>query len=56
MTDILMAVYNGENYIKEQLNSIIRQTVKDWHLYICDDCSSDNTVDIVLDYVNKYPD
>ena len=56
MTDILMAVYNGENYIKEQLNSIIRQTVKDWDLYICDDCSSDNTVDIVLDYVNKYPD
>ena len=51
-----MAAYNGENYIKEQINSILKQTIKDWHLYICDDCSSDNTVDIVLDYVNKYPD
>ena len=53
MTDILMAVYNGENYIKEQLNSIIRQTVKDWHLYICDDCSSDNSGNIIDSYAIK---
>lgn len=56
MTDILMAAYNGENYIKEQINSILKQTVSDWHLYICDDCSQDHTADIAQAYANKYPE
>lgn len=52
---ILMAVYNGEKYIREQIDSILRQTNTDWTLYIRDDASKDNTVQIIDEYVSKYP-
>ncbi len=56
MIDILLASYNGERYIAEQIESIINQTYKDWFLYIKDDCSTDNTLSIILDYEKKYKD
>ena len=43
---ILMATYNGEKYIEEQLKSIQNQTFEDWTLYIRDDGSTDNTLQI----------
>lgn len=43
---ILMATYNGEKYIEEQLQSIQNQTFEDWTLYIRDDGSTDNTLQI----------
>ena len=55
MIDILMATYNGGKYISEQINSILNQTYKEWTLYIRDDGSKDNTVDIIDDYCKKYP-
>ena len=39
---ILMATYNGEKYICQQIDSILSQTCKDWELYIHDDGSTDN--------------
>lgn len=54
MIDILMASYNGEKYIVEQIESIINQTYKNWHLYIKDDCSVDNTIEIIKKYIEKY--
>lgn len=56
MIDILLASYNGEKYIAEQIDSILNQTYKDWFLYIKDDCSTDNTVKIIKDYENSYKD
>lgn len=53
---IVMATYNGEKYISEQIDSIIQQSYKDWKLYIRDDGSTDATVDIISQYVNKYQD
>lgn len=50
---ILMASYNGGKYINEQIDSIIEQTYKNWDLYIRDDGSTDNTVDIVNEYCKK---
>lgn len=47
---ILMATYNGEKYLTEQINSIIRQSNHDWTLYIQDDGSSDNTINIINSY------
>jgi rhamnosyltransferase len=41
---ILMATYNGEKYIEEQIDSILNQTYKDWTLIIHDDNSKDNAV------------
>jgi len=56
MIEILMATFNGEKYIHEQINSILSQFYKDFHITIRDDCSTDNTVSILKKYVLKYPD
>lgn len=54
MVDILLASYNGEPYIKEQIESIIRQSYKNWRMIIHDDCSKDNTVQIVRDLISEF--
>ena len=36
---ILLATYNGETYLKEQIDSLLAQTYQDWHLYVHDDGS-----------------
>lgn len=51
--EILMATYNGEKYIKEQINSIINQTYINWRLLIRDDGSKDKTVEIIKEYEKK---
>ena len=53
---ILLATYNGEKYIKEQLDSIIGQSFSDWHLLIHDDGSKDETVKIIKEYEEKFPE
>ena len=45
--DILMASYNSEKYIESQINSILSQTYNDYHIYINDDISTDNTLNIL---------
>lgn len=47
---ILMATYNGERYIGEQIESIQNQNYKDWQLFIRDDCSTDGTLSIIKGY------
>ena len=44
--DILLAAYNGEKYIAQQIESIQSQTYQDWRLFIHDDGSQDDTVSI----------
>lgn len=56
MITILMASYNGEKYIAEQIESILNQTEQSWKLVIQDDCSTDDTFKIAEKYVKKYPD
>ena len=51
-----MATYNGEKYLREQINSILSQTCDTWHLYIHDDGSTDNTNAILQEYAHKHPD
>lgn len=50
---ILMSTYNGAKYLKDQLQSIINQSYSNWHLYIRDDGSSDETVEIIKSYAKK---
>ena len=50
MVAVAMATYNGERYIREQLDSIVGQTIIPDQIVVCDDGSSDNTVDILLEY------
>ncbi len=48
--DILLATYNGEKYLKEQIESILNQTYQNIQLLISDDCSKDHTIDILKEY------
>lgn len=52
---VLLATFNGEKFIKEQLDSIINQSYKDFTLYISDDGSTDGTVEMIKEYQKKYP-
>jgi glycosyltransferase involved in cell wall biosynthesis len=51
---ILMAVYNGQMFIREQLDSLISQTHPNMSILIRDDESSDSTVSIIEEYQKKY--
>ena len=53
---ICMATYNGEEYLCEQIDSILNQTYKDWVLFVRDDGSADATVRIIERYAAEYPD
>ncbi|MCM3511380.1 glycosyltransferase family 2 protein [Carnobacterium inhibens] len=52
---VIMATFNCENTIREAIDSILHQTYKDWELIVCDDCSTDNTYDILQEYEKKNP-
>lgn len=56
IVDIIMGTYNGERYIEEQIESIIKNTWNNWHIWVCDDGSTDNTEEIVKRYQEEYPD
>ena len=47
---IVMTVYNGEKYLKEQIDSFLNQTLLPDEIIICDDCSSDKTIKIIKKY------
>lgn len=52
---ILMATYNGERHLEEQLDSLMRQSVKDWTLYVHDDGSTDGTPALLARYAANHP-
>lgn len=53
MISVAMTTYNGEKYIKKQLDSILSQTVPVDEIIICDDCSTDKTREIIQQYNNS---
>lgn len=52
---ILLACYNGEKYLREQLDSLLHQTYTDFQIIARDDQSTDSTSDILQSYQHKYP-
>lgn len=54
MISIVMATYNGEKFIEEQLRSICEQTVKPDEIIVQDDLSTDNTLNIVYNFKEQY--
>ena len=47
---VVMSTYNGEKYLREQIDSILRQENADVRLFVRDDGSRDGTADILRDY------
>lgn len=52
---ILVATFNGAKYLREQLDSLFKQTYKKFKIYIRDDGSIDGTVNIIKEYKQRYP-
>ena len=53
---IVLSTYNGEAYITEQLDSILNQTRKADEVLIFDDCSTDNTPQIIEQFISSLQD
>lgn len=53
LLSIVMPNYNGAKYLKDSINSVISQTYVNWELLVVDDCSKDNSVEIIEQFVNK---
>ena len=53
LISIAMTTYNGEKFLRGQIDSILNQTYKDIELIICDDCSKDSTREILKEYEKK---
>lgn len=56
MISILLACYNGERYIEEQIESLLNQTFSDFKLFIRDDKSTDATYPLICEYAKRYPE
>jgi len=54
LISIAMTTYNGEQFLREQLDSIFGQTYKNIELVVCDDCSTDGTAAILNQYCEKH--
>jgi glycosyltransferase involved in cell wall biosynthesis len=52
MISVIMPVYNGEKYLRQSIESVIQQTYKDWELIIVNDCSIDNSRNIMQSYAD----
>ena len=50
---IVLATYNGELYLQDQLESLLAQSWRDFELVVTDDGSTDRTMDIVRSYIGS---
>lgn len=50
---VITPCYNAESTIRETIDSVLRQTFKDWELLIIDDCSTDNSAEIIREYSSR---
>ena len=56
LVSIIVPVYNAENFIEETMDCVSAQTYTNWELLLVEDCSSDNTVTIIQQYLEKTRD
>lgn len=53
LVSVVMPAYNCEKFIAQAINSVIGQTYENWELFIIDDCSTDNTAELVNSFDDK---
>ena len=53
LVSIITPCYNSEKYITQAIESVINQKYQKWEMIIVDDCSSDNSVEIISQFIKK---
>jgi len=53
LISVITPVYNSEKYIADTIESVLAQTYPDWELIIVDDCSTDNSKDIIREFAKN---
>ena len=53
LVSIVLPTFNGEKYIASAINSVLAQSYENWELIIVNDCSTDDTAKIILEFVER---
>ena len=53
LVSIITPVYNSQDYLEETILSVLNQTYSNWELLLIDDCSTDNSYEIIKKYLEK---
>ena len=53
LISIIIPVYNAEKFIEDTINTVINQTYDNYEIILIDDCSTDNSVNIINKYLNE---
>ena len=53
LVTVITPLFNAQNFIGETIKSVLGQTYQNWEMIIIDDCSTDNSRDIVKEYETK---
>ena len=53
LISIITPSYNSAKFISETIESVLAQSYQNWEMIIVDDCSSDNSIDIIKNYIKK---
>lgn len=53
LISVVITSYNYGRYLKDTITSVLNQSYSDWELIVVDDCSSDNSMEILCDFANK---
>ena len=53
LVTVIVPVYNGEKYLRKNIDSVLAQTYKNWELVLVNDGSSDSSVEIIEEYLKK---
>ncbi|PRX14365.1 glycosyltransferase family 2 protein [Nonlabens ulvanivorans] len=55
LISIILPVYNGQKYVRECIESCIKQSYENWELIVVNDCSTDSTLELIEEYSKKDP-
>jgi teichuronic acid biosynthesis glycosyltransferase TuaG len=53
MVSIITPIYNSEEFIKKTIDSVLSQTYTNWEMIIIDDCSTDNSIEIIENFIDN---
>lgn len=55
LVSVVMPLFNGADFVKESIESVIKQQYQNWELLVVDDCSTDNSVEIIKSIAGSEP-